>query len=427
MAPNHTLLFADQVGASAELFQRCPSDQACAQTESPGLRIDSAYTGDAFPSTMQLFLEELGLLNSTTTLETGGGLRVLVTINHALRLYYRPLIIVAGVFGNILSWLVFTQSKLRKFSCSPYLTAIALSDTVFLLVLFVVWLGGLGYNTGGWCHAITYASYTCTFLPVWLCVAMAIDRTIFVICVDSRYKYCTTLRSKLVVVGLVVVAIVVYLNVSLLSGVVTTSHGTSLCIPLPRFSRQVLMLDKMDAFVNVLVPYVTLTLISLILCRYMICCYKNKPEIAFRPIRPGRRPSSWDKTELLFTKTLVLILVLYLVFNLPSCLLRLCVMFASMHSGAYTINNHLILWQQLFMHLFFTRFACNFYLYAAVSDTFRKNLCLLTVIGTEKTQKVMQYLRQKKQRRSPHNSSSSSSSNIMSNCSTQMQVVQCSV
>ena len=428
---HYAVPLASEAEESARLFQPCLREHPCLQTESPDIHVDSTYTGDAFPSTMQLFLEELGLLNSTTELDQRAGLTALITINHALRLYYRPFIIVTGILGNFLALLVFTQSKLRKFSCSPYLAAIAFTDTIFLLVLFIVWLGGLGYdiyNSGGWCQAITYASYACTFLPVWFCVAMAVDRTIFVICVDSRYKYCTTLRSKMVVAGMAVVAIVVYLNVSLLSGVVKTFHSTNICIPLPRFSRQVVMLDRMDAFVNVLIPYVTLTLLCAVLCRHVICCYKEKPEIAFRPIRPGqRRPTSWDKTELLFTKTLILILILYLAFNLPSSLLRLCVMFASMHSGSYAINKHLILWQQLFMHLFFTRFAFSFYLYIAVSETFRKNLCILTVMAGEKYRKFVQYFHRRKARRSPQKSSSSSSSNIMSSCSTQMHVVECSV
>lgn len=406
---------------TAKLFQPCLDTPAPDQPE---------YEPDSFPSTMQLFLEELGLSNSTADLDSGSEFAVLVSLNHTLRLYYRPLLIVAGVIGNLLAWLVFTQSKLRKFSCSPYLAAIAFTDNLFLLVLFVVWMGGLGYdiyNSGGWCQAITYASYACTFLPVWFCVAMAVDRTLFVVCVDSRYRYCTTLRSKLVIAGLTVVAIVVYLNVSLLSGVVKTYRSTHVCVPLPRFSSQVVLLDKMDALVNVLLPYLTLILLCLLLCRYLICCYKNKPEIAFRPIRPGhRRPNSWDKTELLFTKTLLFMLGLYLVLNLPSYLLRLCVMFASMHSGSYAISKHLILWQQLFMHVFFTRFACNFYVYVAVSDTFRKHLSLVAQLCLEKLHSLSKRIRTHKRRESTQKSSSSSSV-VMSNGSTQMQVIECTV
>ena len=51
---------------------------------------------------------------------------------------------VVGCVGNVLSFLVFTTTYLRRLSSSVYLAALAVVDTVFLLVLFCSSLTAVG-------------------------------------------------------------------------------------------------------------------------------------------------------------------------------------------------------------------------------------------------------------------------------------------
>ena len=68
----------------------------------------------------------------------------LLRVVNVLDLYLLPLISVVGCIGNILSFLVFTTTYLRRLSSSVYLAALAVADTIFLLVLFCSSLSGVG-------------------------------------------------------------------------------------------------------------------------------------------------------------------------------------------------------------------------------------------------------------------------------------------
>jgi len=60
----------------------------------------------------------------------------ILRVVNVLDLYLLPLISVVGCVGNVLSFLVFTTTYLRRLSSSVYLAALAVVDTIFLLVLF---------------------------------------------------------------------------------------------------------------------------------------------------------------------------------------------------------------------------------------------------------------------------------------------------
>lgn len=64
-----------------------------------------------------------------------------------LNLYYVPLLIVVGFVGNLLSCVVFLNTRLRMRSSSYYLAALAVADVTYLFILFLVWLDLLGFNT----------------------------------------------------------------------------------------------------------------------------------------------------------------------------------------------------------------------------------------------------------------------------------------
>ena len=75
--------------------------------------------------------------------------------------YYLAVIILFGMVGNLLSFLVFTQTHLKLRSSSYYLAALAVSDFGFLVTLLVVWLNHFGvdlFNRPGFCQALVYLS-----------------------------------------------------------------------------------------------------------------------------------------------------------------------------------------------------------------------------------------------------------------------------
>jgi hypothetical protein len=65
-------------------------------------------------------------------------------IIHWLDMYLIPAVIAVGTVGNLLSFLVFTATYLRRLSSSVYLAALAVVDTVFLIVLLFNWMTAIG-------------------------------------------------------------------------------------------------------------------------------------------------------------------------------------------------------------------------------------------------------------------------------------------
>lgn len=120
------------------------------------------------------------------------------TIHINLSHYYVPTIVLFGCIGNILSVFVFFKTKLRKLSSSYYLAALAISDTIFLLVALVAWLNFVNiniYNREYFCEFFTYVSGLCSFLSVWFVVAFTVERFIAVQYPLKRQSMCTVKRA----------------------------------------------------------------------------------------------------------------------------------------------------------------------------------------------------------------------------------------
>lgn len=85
--------------------------------------------------------------------------------------YYIAAIILFGFVGNVLCAVACRHcNPLRRSRFSHYLIACAISDTVFLLCLGLVWLKGVGVNwhdLSAVCTVSAFASNTSSFLSAW--------------------------------------------------------------------------------------------------------------------------------------------------------------------------------------------------------------------------------------------------------------------
>ncbi|CAH0716685.1 unnamed protein product, partial [Brenthis ino] len=134
-----------------------------------------------------------------------------------LYLYYTPLLVCLGSIGNLVSVFVFYSSKLRLQSTSQYLSALAISDTIFLLQLLPPWLSAAQvtslFYTGGFCQVFVYVSYVSCCLSAWLVVAFTVERFVAVVYPLRRNAMCTLARARHVIISLTISAIVLNLPV----------------------------------------------------------------------------------------------------------------------------------------------------------------------------------------------------------------------
>lgn len=140
--------------------------------------------------------------DSNETLDT------LAVLSIMLNYYYVPILVFGGSLGNILSVIVFSKTKLRKLSSSFYLAALAMSDTCFLLGLFIQWLNFVDiqiYNREFFCQFFTFFSNWACFCSAWFVVAFTVERFIAVAFPLKRQTMCTVRRAKFVIGALTAV------------------------------------------------------------------------------------------------------------------------------------------------------------------------------------------------------------------------------
>lgn len=146
----------------------------------------------------------LGGTNSTgntTTYNQSTILDYAENIGDILVFYYTPTIVFVGIIGNILSVLVFFRTKLKKLSSSYYLAALGISDTAFLILVFMNWLNFADLNLINRdfiCQLYSFLQGVCSFLSVWYVVAFTVERFIAVLYPLKRQSMCTVRRAVIV-------------------------------------------------------------------------------------------------------------------------------------------------------------------------------------------------------------------------------------
>ena len=140
---------------------------------------------------LPLFLEDFGISFNTTRGNLSGQIQLsdlLVAESDAefhrviniLHVYVLPIIILIGIIGNTISFLVYVSTpRLYRQSSSLYLAFLAAVDNISLIFIFAVWFGWVGIHIlhkNGWCQTIMYCTYVCSFLSGWTVVSFTVDR-----------------------------------------------------------------------------------------------------------------------------------------------------------------------------------------------------------------------------------------------------------
>jgi len=119
--------------------------------------------------------------NNDTSGASDGDYPVAQDILYVLNLYYLGGIVVVGVLGNGKNVVSFIISRNERRSPSYYLASLALADTIFLAVLFIIWLNHFDielFSASGIYHMFFYISSTSSCLSgmslFWLTVVIYI-------------------------------------------------------------------------------------------------------------------------------------------------------------------------------------------------------------------------------------------------------------
>ena len=128
--------------------------------------------------------------------------------------YGSSFLLIVGTFGNILSFIVFSQNALRKSSTFRYLALLSLMDLLVLysglldLFLTIEYGGAFSLRTINpiTCRLHTFITYWSQHSSSWILSFISVDRAIATNCIQFARKFCTP-RSAEYIVGLILIVI----------------------------------------------------------------------------------------------------------------------------------------------------------------------------------------------------------------------------
>ena len=291
----------------------------------------------------------------------------------SLRLYYTPVLVALGLIGNLIHTVALSKLPMHRNSGSPYLQALAIVDIVLLGLVFTVWLALFGlkvFATGTGCHATTLLTSMCNFLSVWLIVGMLTERCLAIS--GPRRIICTNMKSRITVIVLCVLALVIYLNLCLLYGVLETPAGP-VCVPLPHVAIAIAIYRKVDVIINFGIAYACIIIVLVSLTR-RTTPPRRPPLGDYRdsePHLPDDNPIA--NPEKTVTVLILITSLVFLICSLPGHIFRLITMLVP---SEVISHRHLILLlvQQLLLLLFFTRAAVTPWLCMWTNPTYSASL-----------------------------------------------------
>ncbi len=257
-----------------------PVSEAQTSTAAPVAIVASNGSTDTWNNTLAWALEDE---SNMTDFEQQSPYRTshdLQDIVRNLRTNVSPTLACAGIVLNAICLAVACRRANTSVSAIHYVIGVVTVDTVRLGCMFHTWLNDQGYNLffiGGWCQFVTFGESFSDFLGTWFTVALATDRFLRLSKPASSRGHFTPWRARVVILALVITATVVFLNTSLIVGVIQVPNYR-ICDTLPAFGAIAVKLDQADVFINAVVPELVLVVLVLaIVVRLFNSSATNRP------------------------------------------------------------------------------------------------------------------------------------------------------
>ena len=302
-------------------------------------------------------------------------------------MYYMPTIITLGLCGNTVSLVVFMTTYLNRLSLSVYLGALAISDSGFLLSLSLAWWkydNELVFHRPGLCQLVIFSTYVFSFLSAWFVVSFTVERYIAICLPFKRPEMCTASRAKKVVCGLTVTAVLMYSCSLWMTGVqVTPNEKHRYCMPLPGYYRIHMILTYADGLTSLILPFLSIFIFNLKIAHNLALsarstgCRRHESVTSVRSglVKTSSRSSNMSNmAQNKVTKLLVIVSSMFLILNLPSCVMRFRLFVITFTDPLHNRSRLERDIQKLCQFLFYLNFSINFFLYSFCGSKFREAL-----------------------------------------------------
>jgi hypothetical protein len=267
----------------------------------------------------------------------------------------------------------------------------AISDTMYLIILFCLWLSNYinVLHRPVICQVTLYLTYVCNFINAYYTIAFTAQRLLAVINPIQVSQFLSWYRSRCLALSIIIIASLIYLYLPFLTGIV---DGKCYSLPKRRWINE--YMDIIDCIIVFLIPYIVIITMNTIILISLRRMKHNRHNFLFQShtqlitIRElTRRNASRKMTKLLLT--------------VSTSYLIICAPYACIHTWRLlnTIrktNQSSQLIKQLEFYsldIYYLSFAMNFYIYVVFGSKFRREL---KRFFTKSKQNFYHYFREKK-------------------------------
>lgn len=118
-------------------------------------------------------------------------------------------VVIIGILGNIISFIVFSRKTFRKSSVSIYCRALAIFEILFVLdaildVYYILYEKFLYNSSDCVCRLMAYVYYALSSIPGWILVAFSLDRSL------NLNKVTNVMKQRPIVTYMILLAIVLF-------------------------------------------------------------------------------------------------------------------------------------------------------------------------------------------------------------------------
>lgn len=246
----------------------------------------------------------------------------------ALNVYYTPLLVALGSIGNLVSVFVFFTSKLRLQSTSQYLSALAVSDTVFLFQLLPPWLNAVQYtglfHRPGFCQIFVYTSYVSCCVSAWLVVAFTVERFVAVLHPLRRNVICTVKRARYIIIIIALGALL--LNLPVIRFAVPTKNDCNIDF---EYLDHAARFNIVDTAISFTFPLAVIIFMNTWITYGVFKLERDRHQMikAERPQAPSRaRPArllGCPRSQQRVTRMLLIVSSVFVILNMPAYTMRI--------------------------------------------------------------------------------------------------------
>ncbi|XP_078575049.1 putative G-protein coupled receptor 139 [Branchiostoma floridae x Branchiostoma japonicum] len=276
-------------------------------------------------------------------------------------------ILVIGVPGNVLSFVVMMGPRLRKAPSSLYLAALAVVDTIFLLTsvgLQILHDEDIIHASDVYCKLTKFLVRSSGYLSAWITTAFTVERYIAVCHPMRRSALCTMDKTRKVLLGMVLVVC----SVSCLEFWAQVERE-NMCVF--RDPQTWLNITIYDMTAGRLIPTAAVGVINIVIVIRVLQTQKNRQNLSKCAKETEKRQN--QITVVLFTVSTTFFLLtvpqsVSVVYDLSS--------HGGLHGGLQDIDEDTLFRKQVTNHtlalMFKLNFSVNFILYCVTGRRFRE-------------------------------------------------------